>query len=180
MADKSERLKLYEALELRSELDARIKTIKDCLPEARQNRKGLFSFREDGNRRPSPEFDVAAARAGLKRLELRRRKLNSAIQHANFQHRVEHDGESMTLGEALEVRKALNEAIGELHSQLVDSAFQRVIYKEDRDIVEESGLSYNECSERLDKARLAFRALNRRLRAASFEVSVDFRDEQSQ
>lgn len=177
MADKSERLKLYEALELRSELDARIKTFKDCLPEARQNRKGLFAFREDGNRRPSPEFDVAAARAGLKRLELRRRKLNSAIQHANLQHRVEHDGDSMTLSEALEVRKELNEAIGELHSQLVDSAFQRVIYKEDRDIVEESGLSYNECSERLDKARLTFRALNRRLRAASFEVSVDFRDE---
>jgi hypothetical protein len=64
MADKSERLKLYEALELRSELDARIKTIKDCLPEARQNRKGLFPFREDGNRRPSPELDVAVARAG--------------------------------------------------------------------------------------------------------------------
>jgi len=107
MADKDERLKLYEALELRSELDARIKTIKDCLPEARQNRKGLFSFREDGNRRPSPEFDVVAARAGLKRLELRRRKLNSAIQHANFQHRIEHDGDSMTLSEALVVRKEL-------------------------------------------------------------------------
>ncbi len=83
----------------------------------------------------------------------------------------------MTLAEALEVRKGLNEALGALHSQLVESAWQRVIYKEDRDIVEESDLSYPECSERLETARLAFRSLNRRLRAASFEVSVEFADE---
>jgi len=90
---------------------------------------------------------------------------------------VEHQGEPLTLSEALEVRKRLNEALGELHTQLVDSAWQRVIYKEDRDIVEENELSYTECSERLETARLAFRSLNRGLRAASFEVSVDFRDD---
>jgi hypothetical protein len=177
MTSQGERLKLYEALELRSELDARIKTIKDCLPETRQNRSRLLSFREDGNRRPSPDFDIAAERKRQKRLELRRRKLNAAIQQANFRHRVEHDGESMTLSEALEVRKVLNEAIGELHGQLVDAAWQRVIYKEDRDIVEESELSYAEAAERLETARLAFRSLNRQLRAASFEVSVAFEDE---
>ncbi|HSL84120.1 MAG TPA: hypothetical protein VLF66_15210 [Thermoanaerobaculia bacterium] len=177
MAEQRERLQLYEALELRAELDARIKTIKDCLPEARQNRGGFLSYREDKNRRPSPDFDLEDARKRLKRLELRRRKLNAAIQQTNFQHRVEHDGESMTLAEALEVRKGLNEAIGELHSQLVESAWQRVIYKEDRDIVEESDLSYSECSERLETARLAFRSLNRRLRAASFDASVEFADE---
>lgn len=177
MAESSERLKLYEALELRSELDARIKTIRDCLPEARKNRGRLFSLREEGDRRPSPDFDLEAARDRLKRLELRRRKLNASIQQVNFQHRIEHEGESMTLSEALEVRKGLNESIGELHEQLVDSASQRVIYKEDRDIVEENELSFAECSERLETARLAFRSLNRGLRAASFEVAVDFRDE---
>lgn len=177
MTEAGERLKLYEAIELRSELNARIQTIRDCLPEARKNRGRLFSLREEGNRRPSPGFDLEAARKQLKRLELRRRKLNVAIQQANFQHRIEHEGESMTLSEALEVRKRLNEAIGELHEQLVDSAWQRVIYKEDRDIVEDNDLSYEECSERLDAARLAFRSLNRGLRAASFEVAVDFRAE---
>lgn len=177
MAEQRERLKLYEALELRSELDARIKTIKDCLPEARQNRGGFLSYREDKNRRPSPDFDLDDARKRLKRLELRRRKLNAAIQQANFQHRIEHEGDSMTLAEALEVRKGLNEALGELHSQLLESAWQRVIYKEDRDIVEESELSYTECSERLETARLAFQSLNRQLRAASFDVSVEFTDE---
>jgi hypothetical protein len=177
MTEARERLKLYEAIELRSEIDARIRTIRDCLPEARKSRGRLFSLREEGNLRPSPEFDLEAARKQLKRLELRRRKLNVAIQQVNFQHRIEHDGESMTLSEALEVRKRLNEAIGELHEQLVDSAWQRVIYKEDRDIVEDNDLSYEECSERLETARLAFRSLNRGLRAASFEVAVDVRPE---
>lgn len=177
MDDSKTRLKLYEALELRSELDARIRTIQDCLPEARKNRNRFFSLREEGNRRPSPDFDLGTAREQMKRLELRRRKLNVAIQQVNFQHRIEHEGESLTLSEALEVRKRLNEAIGELHEQLVDSAWQRVIYKEDRDIVEENDLSYTECSDRLESARLAFRSLNRGLRAASFEVAVDFRDD---
>lgn len=138
---------------------------------------GLEEERTQEQGRPSPDFDLEAARDRLKRLELRRRKLNAAIQRVNFQHRIEHEGESMTLSEALEVRKGPNEAIGELHEQLVDSAWQRVIYKEDRDIVEENELSFAECSERLETARLAFRSLNRGLRAASFEVAVDFRDE---
>lgn len=177
MSERPGGLKLYEALELRSELDARIKTVKDCLPEARKNRGGLFSVREEGKRRPSPGFDLEEARKRLRSLEVRRRKLNAAIQEANFQHRIEHEGESMTLNEALEVRKKLDEAIGEIHTQVVDSAWQRVIYKEDRDIVEENELSYGECSERLETARLAFRDLNRKLRAATFRVSVAFHDE---
>jgi len=43
MKDKKKALYLYEALELRSEYDARIKTLKDCLPESKQN-KDRFSL----------------------------------------------------------------------------------------------------------------------------------------
>ena len=46
MANKS-KLYLYEALELRGEYDARIKTLKDCLPETRRNRGGFSFSRED-------------------------------------------------------------------------------------------------------------------------------------
>jgi hypothetical protein len=38
MTHRNNKLFLYEALELRAELDARIKTLKDCLPETRRNR----------------------------------------------------------------------------------------------------------------------------------------------
>jgi hypothetical protein len=57
MKDKNKPLYLYEALELRSEYDARIKTLKDCLPESKQNRDRLSFSRNDEIRRPSPDFD---------------------------------------------------------------------------------------------------------------------------
>lgn len=175
---KKRKLYLYEALELRAEFDARIKTLKNCLPETRQNRdKFIFSRDDEGRRRPSPDFDVADTREKLRNLEIKRRKLNSAIQKTNFNYRVDFGEESINLSEALETRKGLNESIGELHTQVVNSAYQRVIYKEGRDILEESEIPYTECVLNLEKVRLAFRELNRKLRRASFEETVDFEDE---
>ena len=175
---KNEKLILYEALELRAEYDARIKTHKDCLPETRQNRdRWSFSRDDDGRRRPSPDFDVADVRRKLRKLEVKRRKLNSAVQQANFGNSIEFRGDSINLNEALEIRKGLNERLGELHTQVVNSAYERVIYKEGRDIVEENELSYTECVDNLEDARLAFRELNRKLRRASYETRVEFEDE---
>ena len=178
MAEKR-KLFIYEALELRSEYDARIKTIKDTLPETRQNRDRLYFARDDddGRRRPSPDFDMAEVRRQLRKLEVKRRKLNSAIQQANFNSRFDYRGESINLNEALETRKSLNEQIGELHTQVVTSAYEKVIYKEGRDIVEENELSYTSSVDDLDYARLAFRELNRKLRKASFDTLVEFEDE---
>lgn len=176
MTEARKTVKLYEALELRAEYDARIKTLRDCLPESRQNR-GLFSRDSDSSRRPAPGFSVSGAREQLRALEYKRRKLNAAIQRANFEHRLEHEGEDLSLTEALETRKALNERLGELHSQVVDSAYEHVLHKEERDIVEENELPYEDCRVRLDEARVEFRRLNRGLRAASFEVEVEYADE---
>jgi hypothetical protein len=63
------KLYLYEALELRAEYDARIKTLKDCLPETRQNRERFsFSREDDCRQRPCPDFDVADVRRKLRKL----------------------------------------------------------------------------------------------------------------
>jgi len=177
MKDKKKTLYLYEALELRSEYDARIKTLKDCLPESKQNRDRFSFARDDGIRRPSPDFDVASARKDLRKIEIKRRKLNSSIQRANFNHFITFNGDSINLSEALEMRKALNEQIGEFHNQVVTSSYLRVIYKEGRDIVEENEISYADAVKNLEQARLAFRELNRKLRLASFETLADFQDE---
>lgn len=178
MPDANDKLYLYEALELRAEYDARIKDLKDCLPESRQNRSRFMFPRDDETvTRPTSEFSVADAREQLRTLEVKRRKLNSAIQSANFETRVAVGGDSMSLVEALEVRKALNARLGELHTQVVDAAYERVIYKEGRDIVQKSEVSYRDAVERLDRARVEFRQLNRQLRAATFETVVGFADE---
>ena len=178
MKEKKKPLYLYEALELRSEYDARIRTLKDCLPESKQNRD-RFSFGRDdeGIRRASTDFDAVSARKELRNIEIKRRKLNSSIQKSNFNHLIDFHGESINLNEALEMRKALNEQIGELHNQVVGSSYQKVIYKEGRDIVEENEISYTDAVKNLDQGRLAFRELNRKLRLASFETLVDFQDE---
>ena len=177
MKDKKRPLYLYEALELRSEYDARIKTLKDCLPESKQNRDRFSFTRDDGIHRPSPDFDAASARNELRKIENKRRKLNSSIQQANFNHFINFNGDSINLSEALEMRKALNEQIGEFHNQVVTSSYQKVIYKEGRDIVEENEISYTDAVKNLEQARLAFRELNRKLRLASFETLTDFQDE---
>lgn len=178
MPDQNNKLYLYEALELRAEYDARMKTLKDCLPETKQNRnRSFFDRDEKSHQRPSSEFNVSNVRDQLKALEYKRRKLNSAVQQTNFQHEIEYDGDTITLNEALELRKGLNTQLGDLHTQVVDAAYERVIYKEDRDIVEPNELSYSECVQNLDRVRVSFRDLNRKLRAASFEVVVDFQDE---
>ena len=170
-------LHLYEALELRSEFDARIKTLKDCLPETKQNRDRFSFTRDDGIRRPSPDFDAVTARKELRTLEIKRRKLNSSIQKANFSHTIDIGGDSVNLNEALEIRKALNEQIGELHDQVVRASYQKVIYKEGRDIVEDNDISYVDAVKNLEEARLSFRDLNRKLRRASFEILLEFQDE---
>ena len=109
----SNTLRLYEALELRAEYDARLKPLKDCLPEARREHRHFRFDREEQSRsRPSPDFDLAEVRQQLKSLEFRRRKLNTAIQEANFQHQVEFGGESIRLSEALELRKGLDTQLG--------------------------------------------------------------------
>ena len=73
----SPNLYLYEALELRSEYDARIKTFRECLPESRENRRS-FSFSSDNGirRKPRSDFNLTEARESLRTLEFKKRKLN--------------------------------------------------------------------------------------------------------
>lgn len=173
------RLYLHEALELRSEYDARILTLKDCLAKAKggRDRDSVWGRVDRGKRRPSSEFDANAERERLRTLEVKRRKLNSTIQKANFETSIEFEGREMNLLEALDLRKAMNQQLAERVGELKEASYETVIYKEDRDIVEGSELSYSECRDNLDRARVAFRDLNRKLRWASFETQVEFRDE---
>jgi len=178
MPTQNNKLYLYEAIELRAEYDARIKTIKDCLPETRRSRSRLsFGRDDDSHLRPRADFDVAKARESLRTIEFKRRKLNSAIQKANFGHSMAFEGDSVNLNEALELRKALNERIGELHTQVTSAAYERVIYKEGRDIVQENEVSYADSVAQLEAARISFRTLNREIRKAAYAVVVDFNEE---
>lgn len=84
-------------------------TLKDCLPESKQNRDRWSFSRDEGIRRPNPDFDAASVREELRHMETKRRKINNAIQAANFNHCIELDGDSITISEALEMRRDLTE-----------------------------------------------------------------------
>ena len=77
------------------------------------------------------------------------------------------------------MRKGLNAKIAELNKQTLDAAYQTVIYKEGRDIVESSSFTYAESRTELDQARKCFRELNRKLRQAAYETPVEYRDEEN-
>jgi hypothetical protein len=178
MPDDKNNLYLYEAIELRAEYDARLKELRTLLPEARENRDRFYvRGDDDSKRRPAPGFSLPAVREELNALAARKRTLNNAIQRANFDSRVAVAGETMSLSEALELRKAVNEQIGELSTQLAKAAYERVVYKEERDIVEAPEISCAEVRKELDEKRRLFRTLNRNLRAAAHDIVVEFRDE---
>ena len=87
------------------------------------NRDRLGMYRNDEQQlRAADDFDVAAVQESLRALEHKRRKLNNAIQRANYAHAVSANGETLDLSEALEMRKGLSDRIGELHTQSVQSA----------------------------------------------------------
>lgn len=177
MADRND-LFVYEALELRSEYDGRLQTLRACLPESRTAGKTWPLSRVDADAsRPAEGVDLSALRAELRTLEYKRHKLNTAIQRGNFAGSVRIGDEEVSLSEALELRKAAKERVSELSTQLANSSTARVIHKEDRDIVEEPETPFLVVRDELEKARLEFRRLNRALRKASFEVSVEFADE---
>ena len=169
---------LYEALELRGEYQARIASLKALLPERRQGGRGGFLRLENNERRePADGFNSGEVRERLRMLEYKSRKLNTAIQQVNFSQQIEVAGETMSIAEALELRKSLNQELADLQKMLEQSAYRTVIYKEERNITEEPEENFTEVDRRLDERRGTFRQLNRALRRASFTVTVSYRDE---
>ncbi len=177
MADKNNDLYLYEAIELKAEYQGRIEALKSLLPENRISDRFSFRNREELKYEPVEGFSVQDIRDCIKKLEYKKRKLNSAMQKTNFETSIIIQGQDMNLAEALELRKSVNQEIKELSSHLAEAAYKKVIYKEDRDIVESPELSYNVVKNTIEEKRLLFRELNRKLRGSSFETTIDFKDE---
>jgi len=178
MAESKDNLYLYQALELRGEYQARLDSLKALLPEQRKLQRGIWD-RETNNeyKEPAAGFDPAEIREQIRRLEYKSRRLNTAIQQANFANDVLVNNEKMSIAEALEIRKAVNQELAGLQKMLERSAYRTVIYKEERNITQEPEDNFQEVYNRLEEKRMLFRELNRALRKASFTVTIQFKDE---
>jgi hypothetical protein len=177
MPDDTGKLYLYEALELRSAYDREIRLLARLINPEDGRRGAFLADRESAERRPAAGFDLQAIEAQLKRLKVRRLKLNEAIQVANFQSEIVFDGERVSLARALELRKALLQDLEQLTERAQEAAYVRIIHKEERDIEKVPPRAFGDAYVEFEQALERLRSLVTALHLANHAVTVTFRDE---
>ena len=180
MPDAKGNLYLFEALELRSEYDRHIKLLESLLGSDDEEGKGLRFLRDASaaeEKEPAEGVDRKVLEERCKKLQTKRIKLNQAIQMANFEAEIDFDGQKISVAEALEIRKNLladNKAVAQ---RVADSAYKRVIHKEERDIVREPKQSFSKTYEEfLDNSR-QLRQLINQTHKVNHQSTVKFKDE---
>lgn len=165
-------MRLFEALDLRADYDARIRTIRRCAEGAESKPVGRDAGPGAGDGAGGGGcFVPVKLRQSQMELERRRDALDDAIRAANLSHVVVFRGRRMTLGEAFALRGELSRAIGELEAVVVRHVRRAGSAAEARPMPPAHGFS-PACVGQLDEARRAFRALNRLLWNAAYAVQV--------
>lgn len=178
MPDNDGRLYLFEALALREAYDQRIALLEKLLDPKADRRGGLrFGFSDSEELQAVPEFQPETAEAELKKLKTRRVKLNQEIQVANFRATLPFDGEEISLAQALELRKSLLAERTELAQRVVDSAYNRIIHKEERDVIKAPTRPFRRTHDEFHTVLERVRALVTAIQRANHTVTVAFRDE---
>jgi len=194
MPDVKNNLYLYEAIELRREFELRKKILNNLLSKQVENSRVMndsdrlsrsyFTYRYrrsekqiDNKLIPIPELDISKIRKNIRKLEFKWGKLNNAIQKINHTLKLEINNESMTLAEALDLRKYTHKRIDQLRNELNRLTFGKIIYKEGRNVEVFPDGSFKETEEELEFNMLLYRELTRKTRKISFETTVQFKDE---
>ena len=177
MPDQKGNLYLFEAIELRNEYDRHIKLIENLTGVSESKRGRLFHNSDDEGKEPSAEFNQKELEERLKKLQTKRIKLNQAIQMANFSAQIDYGGEKISLTEALEVRKSLLADHEAISQRVQDSAYKRVIHKEERDIVHEPKHSFQKTYEDFQNNLKTLRDVINQIHLVNHKTTVSFKDE---
>jgi hypothetical protein len=177
MPDKKGNLYLFEAIELRKEYDRRIKLLEQLLGGRQGKQDRLFHRGDEEKREPSADFDLVKMEESLKSIQTKRVKLNQAIQLANFESKIEHEGETIPIAEALELRKNLASDLEAISERVLDSAYTRIIHKEGRDIVHEPRHGFRQTYEEFQNRLKKLRNLVTKIHQANHAYCVNFKDE---
>ncbi len=177
MPDEKGNLYLFEAIELRKEYDRRIKLLEQLIGGEHGKQDHLFRRSDEEKRQPSPELDLGKMEENLKNIQTKRIKLNQAIQAANFQSKVDCEGEMIPIAEALELRKNLLSDLEAISQRVLDSAYTRIIHKEERDIVHEPRHGFRQSYEEFQNRLKKMRNLVIKIHRANHAYCVNFKDE---
>ncbi len=177
MPDDKGNLYLFEAIELRNEYDRHIKLMENLLEEDDDKSNRLFRNREEGEKEPAQGFDRKKIEEQLKKLGIKRIKLNQAIQAANFKYKIDHNGDRISIAEALEVRKNLLNDIESISNRVIGSAYKRIIYKEKRDIIKNPKQPFEKVYDNYIDTIKKIRTIITRIHIANYSSIVNFREE---
>lgn len=175
MPDKKGKLYLYEAVELRNEYDRHVELLEGLLGESLKKR-GLFND-GDEDKNPAADFDQKEIEEKLKKLQTKRVKLNQEIQRTNFETQIKHEGNGISIAEALEVRKNLLGDIKAVSGRAEKSSYVRVIHKEGRDIVQEPRHKFTDAYKEYQDSIRRLRNLVNQVHAANHSATVNYKDE---
>jgi len=176
MPDKKGNLYLFEAIELRNEFDRHIKLLENLIEENNAPRERFLSDTEE-EKKPVDEFNCQEIEQVLKNLQTKRVKLNQAIQVANFNHQVQFDDEKISIAEALEIRKRISADLSAESKRVVQSAYKRIIHKEERDIIHEPRQRFNESYDQYLNSLQKLRKLIVQIHTINHEGIVNFKEE---
>ena len=179
MPDKKGNLYLFEAIELRNEYDRHIKLI-EKLTGVEYSKSKEIRFLRDGDdeeKEPAAGFERKVFEEKLKKLQTKRIKLNQAIQIANFETEIEYNGEKISISEALDVRKSLISDHEAISRRVAESAYKRIIHKEERDIVREPEHAFKDTYEDFQNNLKKLRQLINQIHIANHQAVVQFKDE---
>ena len=177
MAKSKDDLLLNQALELRASWDKQIAVLRTVF-ESGKGRRDVFSLRSEADMKDyDDDFDYKGTEKMLKTLETKRVKLNQAIQLCNFGTSFPYCGETVSLAEALELRKALMADIEAISGRCAKSAFKEIVHKEERDIVYRPRQNFNETWNEYREHLEELRELNNLIHAQNQMVPVKFKDE---
>lgn len=175
MPDKKNNLFIYEAIELRQEYDKYIKVLENLIEEKRGKRD--FLSREEYELQPAKDFDVKLIQEKLQKLQTKRVKLNQELQLTNLKTKLNYDGKEITLSEALEIRKNLIKDINILSDKLSESAYVKIIHKEERDIIIEPKQKFNDVYQNYENLLKKSRELNQEIHRINHTEAVNFKEE---
>lgn len=176
MPDEKGRLYLFEAIELRNEYDRHIKLLESLLEGDNSKRDRFLSDREE-EKEPVEDFKYQEIEQMLKKLQTKRVKLNQAIQVANFHYQVQFDGENISIAEALEIRKSILADLSADSKRVLNSAYKRIIHKEERDIVHEPKQKFTDSYDQYTKNLKKLRDLIIQIHTTNHEGVVNFKEE---
>jgi len=170
-------LYLFEAIELRNEYDRHIKLLEKLIEDDPNKSDRFFHNKDEEEREAASDFNQKELEEELKKLMVKRIKLNQAMQGANFKYQIDHDGEKISIAEALEIRKNLLTDIEAMSQRVINSAYKRILHKEERDIVHEPKHSFKQVYDNYQNNIRKIRTIITQIHIINLRSIVNFKEE---